>query len=126
MRVAVRKHEGPAVLGGFGGELADLLAGAGVEGEVVQAGTAAVVVGGRHGGRLLDDEVGAVEVPAAAGLPVLELLVAEAGEEPAPLGDGAGQVGDPQFHVMQGAGAGAHGFPFHTRRLRARRNRKEH
>jgi hypothetical protein len=95
------------VLGCLRGELVDLLAGAGVEGEVVEAGAEAVVAGGGHGGRLLDDEVGAVEVPAAAGLPVLELLVTEAGEEPAPLGDGAGQVGDPQLDVVQAAGAGA-------------------
>jgi hypothetical protein len=105
--VTVTEHEGPAVFRGLGGELVDLAAGAGVEGEVVQAGAEAVVIGGGHGRRLLDDEVGAVEVPAAAALPVLELLVAEAGEKPAPLGDGAGQVRDPQLHVVQGAGGRA-------------------
>jgi hypothetical protein len=43
--VAVGEQQGPAVLGGFGGELVDLLAGAGVEGQVVQAGAEAVVTG---------------------------------------------------------------------------------
>jgi hypothetical protein len=48
--VTVTEHEDPAVLGSFGGELVDLVAGAGVEGEVVQAGAQAVVAGGGHGG----------------------------------------------------------------------------
>jgi len=44
------------------------------------------------------------QAPAAAVWPVLERGVAELAEEPSPLRGGAGQVGNPQFDVVEGAG----------------------
>jgi len=48
--VGFGEQEGPAVGEGFGGQGVDLVGSAGVEGEVVQAGAPAVVVGGGEGG----------------------------------------------------------------------------
>src|ERR1700758_2907352 len=81
----VGEEHAPAVLFGLLNEGVEAGAATRVEREVVQAGAGPVVAGGGHGGRLLDDEVGAAEPPAAAIWPVLELLVAEPGEQPPPL-----------------------------------------
>lgn len=113
--VPVGEEEGPAVLLGFGGEEVDGLF-PGVEGEVVEAGGAAVVVVGGEGGGLFEDEVGVVEPPAASVVPGLVGGVAECFEEPLPVGDGAVEVGDPDFDVVEGAGCrqalGGHGRVF--------------
>jgi hypothetical protein len=51
-------------------------------------------------------DLSAAEAPAPAVWPVLEPGVAELGEQPSPLGGGAGQVRHPQFDVVQGAEGG--------------------
>src|SRR5690348_11915362 len=100
----VREQQRPAVGRAVRGELVDALARAGVEREVVQAGPEPVVVFGGHGRRLLDDQVRVAETPAAAVRPVLEGLVTEPAEQPAPLLNGAAQVGHPQLDVVQAPG----------------------
>lgn len=103
--VPVGEEEGPAVLLGFGGEEVDGLF-PGVEGEVVEAGGAAVVVVGGEGGGLFEDEVGVVEAPAASVVPGLVGGVAECFEGPLPVGDGAVEVVRVGWGVCGEAGVG--------------------
>jgi len=67
VRMAVREQQGPAVLGGLLCQGVDGLGAFHVEGEVVEAGSAAVVVRGGEVWGLFDDDVGRVQPPAATG-----------------------------------------------------------
>ena len=102
--MAVGEQQRPAVRRRVGGDGVDGLAAARVEGEMVQAGAQPVVFGAGERRGLLDDDVRARQAPASAVLPVLELLVAESAEQPAPFRHGAREVGHPQFDVVEGAG----------------------
>jgi hypothetical protein len=93
-------------------DVIDVLPGAGVERQMVQAGPEPVVLGGGQGRRLLDDQVRTAEAPAAAVGPVLEGRIAEPAEQPSPLLAGPAQVGHPQFDVEQAPGDGlVHALP---------------
>src|SRR5699024_5698949 len=84
-------------------ELIEPFGSPGVEGEVVQAGAGALVLGGGHVRRLLDDEVSHAQTPAAPTGPFLELLITKLAQQPAPLGGCAANVGNPQLDVMHGS-----------------------
>src|SRR5580658_843782 len=95
MRMPVGEQQPPAMLGTRGRELVNAQPGSDVKGEVIEAGAAALMPGGRHRGRLLHDEVGGPAPPAAPVRPVLELLVAELAEQPPPAGDRPAEVRHP-------------------------------
>ena len=105
MGVLLSEHRRPAVLGRQPGQGVDTGTVAGVEREMVQPGAHAVMSGSGHGGRLLNDDVGRTQLPAASLRPVLVPGVAELSEQPAPLRRCPGQVGHPQLDVVQGATA---------------------
>ncbi|KQX44507.1 hypothetical protein ASD29_00370 [Streptomyces sp. Root1295] len=72
-----------------------------MEREVVQARSEPVVaVAGERGG-LLEYQIGRAEVPAATVLPALVEGVAEIFQEPLPVGDRTGEVGNPDLDMME-------------------------
>src|SRR5699024_5741705 len=75
----------------------------GMEGQVVQTGAGALVLTGGHVRGLFDDEVRHPQAPAAPTGPFLELLITKLAQQPAPLGGGAVNVGNPQLDVMHGS-----------------------
>jgi hypothetical protein len=101
VRMCLREQQRPAVGWSRCGEGIDAGPAPCVERKMVHPGAEPVVVAGAQGGRLLDDEVGSAEQPAPAVFPVLKLHVAQFVEQPSPLLTGAGQVGHPQFDMMQ-------------------------
>jgi hypothetical protein len=98
--VAVSEHEPPAVTGCMGHHVLHAVTGGDVEGEVVEAGAEPIVTERAAGRRLLKDDVGATSPPALSFRPLLEELITESAEQPAPAGLGPGQVGHPQFDVV--------------------------
>lgn len=84
--VPLWKHRVPTVLGGVGHQLLHRGGVFDVEGQVVQPRAATVVLFGREGRRLLDDQVGRPEPPAASAVPALEEDVTKRLQQPAERG----------------------------------------
>jgi hypothetical protein len=101
------------VLGGLLGQSVDEVGAFHVEGEVVEAGAASVVVGVGEVRGLLNDDVGWAQPPAAAGGPGLEYGVAEPLQQPSPADDGAVEIGYPYLYVVRRS----RGWPAHAATL---------
>ncbi len=101
--VAVSEHQVPAVLGDRVDELVNVLARAGMKGEVVQPRAAAFVLTAGHCWGLLEHYIRWSEPIADAALPGLIRLVTELSEQPPPAWTSGGQVRNPDLDVMQQA-----------------------
>ncbi len=72
-----------------------------VEREVAQSGGEPVVAFSGERGGLLEYQVGRAEVPAASVFPALVEGVTEVFEAPPQVGDRAGEVRNPDLHMME-------------------------
>jgi hypothetical protein len=106
VRMPVGEQQRPAECRSFSSKAVDVLAGSGVEREMVQSGSQPVVLSGGQRGRLLDHEISGAEAPAAPVRPLLERRVSKLHEEPSPLSAGTPQVRHPQLYVVQAPGHG--------------------
>ena len=100
-RVSVLVQACPAVTGSLGPESLHRLGSIGVERQVAEPRSAAVVIAVQR--RRFEDDVQRAEPPAPAVLPALERLVAEFAEQPALHPGGGVEVGGAELDVVQRA-----------------------
>lgn len=86
VRVPVGKHQPPAIALSGRSKTIYLVAVTCVEGKVIESCPAPLMTAASNVRRLLDDDVSRARPPAPARRPVLEQLIAEFPEQPAPAG----------------------------------------